>query len=100
MIGHDVIRIGTDLNIPDDTDILALSVREQRILVTHDQDFGELVFLHNLPAAEGIIQFRYEAMDPEEVAKRLQLIIDSGLYSFKGNFTTVDEKKVRQRPVG
>ena len=99
MIGHDVIRVGTDINIPEDIDILAFSVKERRILVTHDQDFGELVFLQNLPATEGVVQFRYEAMDPEEVAKRLQLIIDSGLYAFNGKFTTVDEKKVRQRPL-
>lgn len=100
MLGHDVVRIGTDIHIPDDVDILALATKEQRILITHDQDFGELVFLKKLRSPHGIVLFRYEPPNPEEVAKRLQTIIASGLCEFADHLTAVDESKVRQRRCG
>ncbi|MYE54456.1 MAG: hypothetical protein F4X34_04580 [Chloroflexi bacterium] len=46
--GHDVIEmreLGPD---PGDRAILDLSVRDNRVLVTIDTDFGELVFSHGL----------------------------------------------------
>jgi predicted nuclease of predicted toxin-antitoxin system len=97
MLGHDVVRVGTDIRIPDDVDILALATSEQRVLVTHDQDFGDLVFNKRQRAPHGVILFRYEPSDPEAVAKRLTKIIGSGLYEFSGHMTVVEESKVRQR---
>jgi len=46
---HDVLS-AADLgaSIPDDS-LLALALREGRILVTQDKDFGELAFVHKLP---------------------------------------------------
>lgn len=99
MLGHDVVRVGTDVRIPEDEDILALAVKEKRILVTHDQDFGMLVFERKRLVGEGVVLFRYESEDPEEVGKRLGHIIRSGVFIFGGRFTTVDEQKVRQREV-
>jgi predicted nuclease of predicted toxin-antitoxin system len=43
--GHDVTRIATHYpaGLPDEA-VLSLAVKEQRILITDDRDFGELVF--------------------------------------------------------
>ena len=46
--GHDVIEIRQLGPDPGDRAILGLSVRDNRILVTIDTDFGELVFSHGL----------------------------------------------------
>lgn len=97
MLGHDVVRVGTDIRIPDDEDILALATTQERVLITHDQDFGDLVFLKRHRSPHGIVLFRYEPPNPEEVARRLQTIIASGLYEFSAHMTVVDESKVRQR---
>lgn len=97
MLGHDVVRIGTDVRIPEDADILAFATEERRVLITHDQDFGELVFVKRIRSPHGIVLFRYEPPHPEEVAKRMQTIIASGLYEFADHLTAVDESKVRQR---
>ncbi len=99
MQGHDVIRIGSDIKIADDEDILAFSKEQQRILVTHDQDFGNLIFEKRMSIGEGVVLFRYESSDPEDVAKRMARIIGSGVFQFHLRFTTVDEHKVRQREV-
>jgi predicted nuclease of predicted toxin-antitoxin system len=56
--GHDVTSLVTDypagLPVPD---VLATAVREQRILITNDRDFGDLVFLQEQPHV-GVILFR------------------------------------------
>ena len=100
MLGHDVVRVGTDIRISDDEDILAFATLEQRVLITHDQDFGDLVFFKRQHSPYGIVLFRYEPPHPEEVARRLQTIIASGLYEFAHHLTAVDETKVRQRKCG
>lgn len=97
MIGHDVLRIGSDIRIPDDATILTFATAEQRTLITHDQDFGELVFNKKHRAPFGVVLFRYEPDTPDEVAKRLVVMLRSGLYAFEGYLTAVDEGKVRQR---
>jgi predicted nuclease of predicted toxin-antitoxin system len=40
-----------------DNEVLQLCMREQRILLTADRDFGELVFVHRQPHA-GVIYLR------------------------------------------
>lgn len=45
-----------------DREVLAIANREQRILITNDRDFGELVFRLQLPHS-GIVLFRLGAED-------------------------------------
>jgi predicted nuclease of predicted toxin-antitoxin system len=41
-----------------DEDVLALVVREERIILTFDKDFGELAWRTGLPVSTGIVLFR------------------------------------------
>jgi predicted nuclease of predicted toxin-antitoxin system len=57
-LGHDVTAISR--NYPHglaDKDVLAITHREQRILVVADRDFGELIFNQGLTHA-GVLFFR------------------------------------------
>lgn len=56
--GHDTSRMGRDYppGLPD-RDVLPIAHREQRILITYDKDFGDLIFQHQLPHA-GVILLR------------------------------------------
>lgn len=56
---HEATRIGREYpaSLPDE-EVLALARREQRILITNDKDFGELVFRQHHPHA-GVIFFRF-----------------------------------------
>jgi predicted nuclease of predicted toxin-antitoxin system len=58
--GHDVatiIEVAPGLN---DAEVIDMAVREQRIFVTEDQDFGQLVYAAGKPTA-GIILLRFPA---------------------------------------
>lgn len=58
--GHDVTNIVRDYSRSiKDTEVLTIAVREERILISNDKDFGELVFHRRLQHA-GIILFRLE----------------------------------------
>ena len=49
-LGHDVKTIAHDFPASlTDHEVLALAVKEQRILLTNDRDYGELIFRQHLP---------------------------------------------------
>src|SRR5438105_3553098 len=50
--GHDVLSVKESMRSEEDDVILARAQAEQRIVVTHDKDFGELAFRSQLPAGE------------------------------------------------
>ena len=47
--GHDVLSARDGHGQASDEELLALAHGEERVLVTEDKDFGELVFLRRLP---------------------------------------------------
>ena len=49
--GHDVLEARTLGADPGDRALLELAASENRVLITIDADFGELVYLHDLPHA-------------------------------------------------
>jgi predicted nuclease of predicted toxin-antitoxin system len=56
--GHDVTAIAhDDPNALSDREVLRIAHAEQRVLITNDRDFGELVFLHRVPH-HGVVYFR------------------------------------------
>lgn len=44
--GHDVLAVSEIKPRAEDSDVIRLSVRERRILLTEDKDFGQLVYAH------------------------------------------------------
>jgi predicted nuclease of predicted toxin-antitoxin system len=74
-LGHDVTAIAHDYpHALKDRQVLEIAVREQRILITNDHDFGELVFRQQLPHS-GIILFRLRAEDLSTKRARLEQVI-------------------------
>jgi len=75
-LGHDVTRIGS--HYPHgllDQDVLALAKKQQRILITDDRDFGELIFRLKLPHA-GVIFLRLGAYAPLQLkTDRLSFVL-------------------------
>lgn len=47
--GHDVIAVAELFPSLDDSLILDLALREQRVLLTEDKDFGQLVYANAQP---------------------------------------------------
>ncbi|MGH6785716.1 MAG: DUF5615 family PIN-like protein [Novosphingobium sp.] len=77
--GYDTVRSIDRLgqSAPDE-DVLDLAVREGRILLTCDSDFGELVFLDGMSAPPGILYVRFEPQTVEEIIPRILVALESG----------------------
>ena len=64
--GHDVTAIAHDYpHALRDAEVLALATAENRILITNDRDFGELIFRERQPHT-GVIYFRLGLAAPVE----------------------------------
>ena len=56
--GHEVTAVAEISPRAEDTEVLRLAFREEKILLTEDKDFGQLVFAHS-KKTRGVIFFRY-----------------------------------------
>jgi predicted nuclease of predicted toxin-antitoxin system len=98
--GHDVAAIGAECPGVSDREALARAVREDRIILTFDRDFGELLFRSRLPAPLGVVYFRLKPASPLEPAEYLMRLLALPDASLLQQFTTVDARHVRQRRLG
>ena len=72
--------------------------RENRIILTYDKDFGELVVKDNPCPSAGIILFRLPSKNPALIAEYLLDILKSRT-DWEGHFSVVEEKRIRMRPL-
>ena len=95
---HDVTHLHEEgLDRLDDATILAKARDEDRILLTHDLDFGDLVAATGarLPS---VVVFRLRNMRPDRVNRWLQqLMAQHGAVLSKGAIASVTEGRVRVR---
>jgi predicted nuclease of predicted toxin-antitoxin system len=96
--GHDVLFIAEVSPGSEDTVVLQTAAEQQRILLTEDKDFGELVVRLGLPAY-GIILLRLNPADSSAKLTRLREVIQHDSPRLPGYFVVVDETKARFRPL-
>ena len=90
--GRDVIFVGDSIPEVDDGIVLSFANMENRILITADKDFGELIFKLCKPSA-GIILFRTSVADPKKRFEMARDILDKA----EGKFVVVKEGQIRMR---
>jgi predicted nuclease of predicted toxin-antitoxin system len=96
-IGHDVLSVVEDIPSTSDSVILDLAVREHRIILTFDRDYGELIYKHRRPAPLGIVYFRFVAAHSDEPAHKLLQLLVGGIITLENRFTVIERDQVRQR---
>ncbi len=96
--GHDVVRVSEIGPRMRDSQVLELARNERRILVTHDKDFGELVFLRR-QLATGVILLRLSTGKAEEVARALLSVVMRLGDRLEGAFVTIGDADVRLRKI-
>jgi predicted nuclease of predicted toxin-antitoxin system len=96
--GHDVAWIHEVALGASDTDVLRRAQEEDRILLTFDKDFGELVFRAGLPASRGVVLFRISAPSPAQMVAVMVAALDSR-DDWSGNFAVVEDDQIRVTPL-
>lgn len=97
--GYDVLAIAEGLSGIDDRAVLTLAVSEERVILTFDRDYGELIYRRGLPVPIGILYFRYQPATALEPGKQLLNLLSVEGLKFTGQFTIVGQKQIRQRPL-
>jgi len=97
--GHDVVWVRTAGPGTEDEDVLAWAVREDRILLTFDKDFGELAWRAGLSPDCGIVLFR--------LPMPLSTVVGAALAArlcerndWSGHFSVIEPSRVRMRALG
>jgi len=96
--GHDVLAVKESLRSQPDEAILARAQAEQRILITHDKDFGELAYRTRLPASGGVILFRLSGSSSSVDNTRMTQVLESRT-DWAGHFSVITDDKIRMRPL-
>ena len=96
--GHDCVHAALLTPGMSDDAVLTLAYEQQRVVLTADKDFGELVYRRNLPAC-GVVLLRlklpHEA-ERLELFKRLWPVIEKNVW---GHFIVVTDNTIRRTPL-
>lgn len=95
--GHDVLWITTGFAGLTDQAVLSKAVEDERVLLTFDNDFGELVFRGRRPAS-GVVLFR---TGPASVGVLVTLVLTviAGSDDWVGYFSVVKGNRLRRVPL-
>ena len=87
--GHDVLEARTLGPDPGDRALLGLAESAHRVLITIDTDFGELIYLHDVPHA-GLVRLpdvpaeQRIALVAEVINRHRQVLEDNAIVTIRG----------------
>ncbi|HSE58965.1 MAG TPA: DUF5615 family PIN-like protein [Nitrospiraceae bacterium] len=96
--GDDVLYAGETLIAAPDEQVLRAALDQNRVVLTFDQDFGELVFHHRQPPPPGVVLFRLGGLSPEGLLAFLSTFFGSKP-TLRGFFTVASPGHFRQIPI-
>jgi predicted nuclease of predicted toxin-antitoxin system len=97
--GHDVLAVGEAMPQADDRDIIARAARDERVLITNDKDFGELVFRSGWVHC-GILLLRLRDESPSSRLNVIKSVLERYADRLPGQFVVATEDRVRVRYTG
>jgi predicted nuclease of predicted toxin-antitoxin system len=96
--GHDVVYIADVEPRAPDREVMNLACREERLLLTEDKDFGDLVFREARPVP-GIVLLRIDTAQRLRKGPRLLAAIERFGDALFGHYTVVERARFRSRPL-
>ena len=96
-LGHDAIRVGRD-HPPGlaDVDVLRIAYEDDRILITDDRDFGELVFRQRQPQADVIYLRLGHYVSLDTATSQIEYVLTNHQHQLN-RFLVVTPDRVRVR---
>ncbi len=96
-LGYEIKSIGEDYPSISDKEVMSIAQNENRIILTFDRDYGELIFKYNLKPEDGVIYLRlkeYQQADPAIIIDKLLKMEE---FITKHTLTVFDGNTIRQR---
>ncbi len=98
MSGYDVMSIQETVPGISDPEVLKVARSQSRILITADQDFGELTVRHRL-GASGIVIIQLGRLSNAARADRVAEVIAAHIDRLAGHLMVIEPARVRIRPL-
>jgi predicted nuclease of predicted toxin-antitoxin system len=92
--GYDVLAVSEITPRAEDSEVIRLAVREERILLTEDKDFGRLVYSHGQKTL-GVIFLRFPTLVRKQIAKDVVKLVRRQGEKLAGCFITVQPGRIR-----
>ena len=87
--GLDVHSIQESAASITDPEVMALAIRLNRVILTFDRDYGELVYRYNHRPPAGIVYFRWDHYQPEEPGRFLLTLMQTPDFALGNTFLVV-----------
>ena len=97
-VGHDVLYAAEVFASTPDPEVLSRALAEQRIVLSNDLDFGDLIF-HRKLAAQGIVLLRLRASSLNEKLRLFQQHWPVAAAQANGHFVVITNRRIRVRPL-
>ena len=94
--GFDAKYVGSELNSAIDEKVLEAAEKENRILITDDKDFGELIFRLGKPSS-GVIFLRTRTFNSGKKFELLKQVLK--IENLENKFIVVTEEVIRIREI-
>lgn len=98
-VGHDIVAVALESPGGPDEAVLERAVRESRVLLTFDSDYGDLLYKQGLRSPESLVYLRFMPSSPGEPADYLLSLIQCPGVSISDWFTVAERERIRQRPL-
>jgi predicted nuclease of predicted toxin-antitoxin system len=92
--GFDVVAVAEITPRAEDGDVVDLAVRERRILLTEDKDFGQLLYAHG-KAVPGVLFLRYPAPARKRMPEDVVRLVRQQGEKLAGCFVTMQPGRTR-----
>ena len=93
--GYDLLWVREHCPGMDDEEIIRLSISENRLILTFDRDFGELIYRLRMKNTPGVI---LASISDSQVCKdRLLELLKKHGDKLKGYFTVLTQHRIRRR---
>jgi len=94
-LGYDILRVDEVRKGMKDQEVLDFSLKESRIIITFDKDFGELAVKEKRKAT-GVILLRMHPESVRYIKERILLLFEK-LKELKDKFIVLEEHTIRER---
>jgi predicted nuclease of predicted toxin-antitoxin system len=96
-LGYDIISIGEEYPGISDEYVMDLAATEQRVILTFDKDYGELIYKYNYKPEKGVIYLRLEKYEPDEPGAIVHRLFHEYKIETERTLTVFDGLMIRQR---
>ena len=76
-----------------------MSRADNRVIVTFDRDYGDLVFGRRFPVPTGLLYLRFVPRNPLEVTEYVSRLLNQAI-DLERRITTADRSGIRQKMFG